>query len=154
MDPGLEERLRRMSDEMVFEPWSDIAFRYSALCTKDDSSDPLPPDSPDFHDDVNDHGEQVGPLVVVEGALRDDLSTKAFDGCSHHAALVEHASGQEKVAGSSTTTSNKWLAPPPELVQLLVHPLYNDQTSHDTEVQVANYLATYGAVHEGSSQKQ
>ncbi|KAL3179618.1 hypothetical protein MRX96_037998 [Rhipicephalus microplus] len=63
--------------------------------------------------------EQVGPLVVVEGALRDDLSTKALDGCSHHAALVEHASGQEKVAGSSATSSNKWLASPPELVQLL-----------------------------------
>ncbi|KAL3198788.1 hypothetical protein MRX96_053749, partial [Rhipicephalus microplus] len=57
--------------------------------------------------------EQVHPLVFVEGALRDDFSTKALDGCSHHAALVEHASGQgescrlqlhypEQVAGFST----------------------------------------------------
>ncbi|KAL3190063.1 hypothetical protein MRX96_020388 [Rhipicephalus microplus] len=97
---------------------------------------------------------QVDPLVVVEGALRDDMSTKELDGCSHYAALVEHKSGQEKVADSSSTTSNKWLAFPPELVQLLAHPLYNDQSSHDAEVKVANYLATYGAVHEESSQTQ
>ncbi|KAL3190914.1 hypothetical protein MRX96_019158 [Rhipicephalus microplus] len=88
--------------------------------------------------------EQVGPVVVVEGALHDDLSTKALDGCSHPTALVEHASRQEKVAGSSFTTSNKWLASPPELMHLLAHPLLdNDQSSHD--VQVANCLATYGA---------
>ncbi|KAL3226062.1 hypothetical protein MRX96_004506 [Rhipicephalus microplus] len=79
---------------------------------------------------------QVGPLVVVEGALRDNLSTKALDGCSHHAALVEHAIVQEKVAGSSSATSNKKLASPPELVQLLAHTLYNDQSSHDVEIQV------------------
>ncbi|KAH8026571.1 hypothetical protein HPB51_021981 [Rhipicephalus microplus] len=97
---------------------------------------------------------QVDPLVVVEGALRDDMSTKELDGCSHYAALVEHKSGQEKVADSSSTTSNKWLAFSPELVQLLAHPLYNDQSSHDAEVKVANYLATYGAVHEESSQTQ
>ncbi|KAL3212173.1 hypothetical protein MRX96_000810 [Rhipicephalus microplus] len=99
-------------------------------------------------------GDQVGLLVVVEGTLRDDLSTKALDGCSHHAALIEHASGQEKPAGSSPTTSKKWLASPTELLQLLAHPLYNNQSSHDAEVQVANYLTTYGAVHEESSQTQ
>ncbi|KAH8029038.1 hypothetical protein HPB51_022158 [Rhipicephalus microplus] len=82
--------------------------------------------------------EQVGPLVVVEAALRDDLSTKTLEGCSHHAALVQHASSQEKVANSSPTPSNKWLASPPELVKLLAHPLYNDQSSHDAKVQVAN----------------
>ncbi|KAL3251812.1 hypothetical protein MRX96_055041, partial [Rhipicephalus microplus] len=79
--------------------------------------------------------EQVGPLVVVEAALRDDLSTKTLEGCSHHAALVQHASSQEKVANSSPTPSNKWLASPPELVKLLAHPLYNDQSSHDAKVQ-------------------
>ncbi|KAL3194642.1 hypothetical protein MRX96_016103 [Rhipicephalus microplus] len=98
--------------------------------------------------------EQVRPLVVVEGAFCDDLSTKALDGCSHHAAIVEHASGQEKVAGSSSTTPNKWLASPREPVQLLAHHLYNDQSSHNAEFQVANCLASHGAVHEGSSQTQ
>ncbi|KAH8025882.1 hypothetical protein HPB51_013587 [Rhipicephalus microplus] len=223
MDPELEERLRRMSDGMVFKTYSDTPFRDSELRAEDDSSDHPPPDSLVFHDDVIDHGrrpqqryyegpsasrqnrwrggmhsmrdayvrnglqqtthsdiyvgrnfhrnfrndstssvrsltqratqrfrlpEQVGLLVVVKGALSDNLSTKALDGCRHHAALVEHASGQEKVAGSSSTTSNNWLDSPPELVQLLAHSLYNDQCSHDAEVHVANFLATYRAVSE------
>ncbi|KAH8032985.1 hypothetical protein HPB51_004833 [Rhipicephalus microplus] len=67
----------------------------SALHAEDDSSGLPPPNSPDFHDDVNDHGEQAGPLVVVEGAFRDNLNTKTSDGCSHHAAQVEHARSQE-----------------------------------------------------------
>ncbi|KAL3247027.1 hypothetical protein MRX96_057292 [Rhipicephalus microplus] len=92
--------------------------------------------------------EQRGLLVVAEGVLRDDLGIKSLEGFSHHATLVEHASGQEKVAGSSYTTSNKWLASPPELLQSLAHLLYNVQSSHDAEVQVANCLATNGAVSE------
>ncbi|KAH8018855.1 hypothetical protein HPB51_012809 [Rhipicephalus microplus] len=45
-----------MSDEMAFEPYRDTPFRDSALRAEDDSSDPPPPDSLDFHDDIHDHG--------------------------------------------------------------------------------------------------
>ncbi|KAL1481400.1 hypothetical protein MTO96_034491 [Rhipicephalus appendiculatus] len=57
MDPGLEERLRRRSREMGFDPYLDTPFRDPALHAEDGSSDPPPPDSPDFHDDGNDHGK-------------------------------------------------------------------------------------------------
>ncbi|KAH7944437.1 hypothetical protein HPB52_019657 [Rhipicephalus sanguineus] len=49
MDPGVEERLRRMSREMGFDPYSDTPFRNPALRAEGGSSDPPdppPPDSP------------------------------------------------------------------------------------------------------------
>ncbi|KAL3208697.1 hypothetical protein MRX96_038877 [Rhipicephalus microplus] len=88
---------------------------------------------------------------VVEGTLRDGLDInglEASDGCSHPAAGEEHESSQKEVAGFSSTTANKWLASPVELVLLIAHTLYNDLRSHDAKVQVANWLATYGAVSE------
>ncbi|XP_075722144.1 uncharacterized protein LOC142765292 isoform X2 [Rhipicephalus microplus] len=97
------------------------------------------------------HREKVGPLVVVEDTLRDGLDTnrlEASNGGSHPTARVEHASSQKEVAGSSSTTPNKWLASPVELVLSLTHPVYDDYSSHDAEVLVANCLATYRAVSE------
>ncbi|KAH7936301.1 hypothetical protein HPB52_021342 [Rhipicephalus sanguineus] len=49
---------------------------------------------------------------------------------------------QEKVASSSSTTLNKWLASPPKLVPLLADSLCSDQSSHYAEVQLAYCLVT------------
>nr|XP_054919464.1 uncharacterized protein LOC129381035 [Dermacentor andersoni] len=57
MDPELEERLRRMSEKMSFDPYSDTSFR-NPLHADDGSNDSPPLDSPnppDGPDDDNDH---------------------------------------------------------------------------------------------------
>ncbi|KAH7976356.1 P2X purinoceptor 7 [Rhipicephalus sanguineus] len=91
MDPGLEERLRRMSREMGFDPYSDTPFRDPALRAEGGSSDPPdppPPDSPDFHDDGNDHRCDCGlcgpmPTALEQVCCRDipEVVRESPDGC-------------------------------------------------------------------------
>ncbi|KAH7946964.1 hypothetical protein HPB52_006439 [Rhipicephalus sanguineus] len=88
MDPGLEERLCRMSREMGFDPYSDTPFRDLALRAEDGSSDPPPPDSLDFHDDDNDHRCDCGlcgptPTALEQVCCRDILEVVrgSPDGC-------------------------------------------------------------------------
>ncbi|KAL1434626.1 hypothetical protein MTO96_011491 [Rhipicephalus appendiculatus] len=88
MDPGLEERLRRRSREMGFDPYLDTPFRDPALHAEDVSSDPPPPDSPDFHDDGNDHGCDCGlcgpmPTALEQVCCRDipQVLRESPDGC-------------------------------------------------------------------------
>ncbi|KAH7979916.1 hypothetical protein HPB49_019755 [Dermacentor silvarum] len=56
MDPELGERLRRMSEEMGFDPYSDTPFR-NPLHADDGSNDSPPPDSPDSPDDPDDNND-------------------------------------------------------------------------------------------------
>ncbi|KAH7991055.1 hypothetical protein HPB51_026464 [Rhipicephalus microplus] len=69
MDPELEERLRQMSNEIGFKPYSDTPFRDPAFPAKDGSSDLPPPDLPDFHDDGNYHGCDCGLCGAMPTAL-------------------------------------------------------------------------------------
>ncbi|KAH7933132.1 hypothetical protein HPB49_026372 [Dermacentor silvarum] len=90
MDPELEERLRRMSEEMGFDPYSDTPFR-NPLHADDGSNDSPPPDSPDSPDDPddnNDHRCDCGlcermPTPLEQVCCRDvaQVVEESPDGC-------------------------------------------------------------------------
>ncbi|XP_075733451.1 uncharacterized protein LOC119176299 isoform X2 [Rhipicephalus microplus] len=73
---------------MGFEPHSDTPFRDPAFRAEDGSSNPPPPDLPDFHGDGNDHGCDCGlcgamPTALEQVCYRDILQVvlESPDGC-------------------------------------------------------------------------
>ncbi|KAH7938902.1 hypothetical protein HPB52_002190 [Rhipicephalus sanguineus] len=63
---------------MGFNPYSDTPFRDPALCAEDGSSDPPPPDSPDFHYDDNDH--RLDGCITTHEEFRSVCLSSAVQG--------------------------------------------------------------------------
>ncbi|KAH7938900.1 hypothetical protein HPB52_002188 [Rhipicephalus sanguineus] len=154
MDPELEERLRLMSREMGFNPYRDTAFRDPALRAEDGSSDPPPPDSPDFHDDDNDHRffrspeevpseteEPTEGLEWLDAACTADYFCTADDNLATCGArtvedIVEEATCEVADFSDDCDDIGEGEGPPlaemPHALDVLRHPMAADEISDDT----------------------